>query len=187
MTGRREFFEKIGITALSGAMIVATAKNAAAQGSFDSGNGKKVRVGIIGAENSHSIGFGRIFNIDKKFPGVEATMIWGETEEFAKRSSEKGSIPKIVKDPLEMMGKVDAIIVDHRHPKYHADAAMPFVEAGIPTFVDKPFSYRVDKGRDLLLLAEKKGTPITSLSSVGYGPSVDNMAAQVKEMGRCSG
>ena len=183
MTGRREFFEKIGITALSGAMLAATARNAAAQGSYDSSSGKKVRIGIIGAENSHSVGFGRIFNIDKKFPGVEVAMIWGETDEFAQRSAEKGAIPKIVKDPQEMLGKVDALIVDHRHPKYHVDAAWPFVEAGIPTFVDKPFSYRVGKGRDLLLLAEKTGTPITSLSSVGYGTAVDDMADQVKAMG----
>src|SRR5262245_63959717 len=30
---------------------------------------KKIRIGIIGAENSHTIGYGEIFNRDRKFPG----------------------------------------------------------------------------------------------------------------------
>ena len=106
-----------------------------------------VRIGIIGAENSHTVGYGRLFNVDKKFPGVEVKYVWGETEAFARNAMEKGSIPNMVKDPLEMMGKIDALIVDHRHPKYHLEAATPFVKAGIPTFIDKPFCYRVEEGK----------------------------------------
>ncbi len=148
----------------------------------DAGTGKRVRVGIIGAENSHTVNFGRIFNIEKKFPGVEAVALWGETDEFAQRASERGQIPKIVKDPLDLMGQVDAVIIDHRHAKYHAAAAQPFVTAGIPTFVDKPFTYRVGEARHLLDLAETHKTPITCLSSVGYGPAVDSMAAQISQL-----
>jgi len=43
---------------------------------------KKIRIGIIGAENSHTIGYGKIFNIKKQFPGVEVRYVWGETVEF---------------------------------------------------------------------------------------------------------
>ena len=32
---------------------------------------KLIRVGIIGAENSHTVVYGKMFNTDKKFPGVE--------------------------------------------------------------------------------------------------------------------
>ena len=42
-------------------------------------NNKNIKIGIIGAENSHTRGFGKIFNIDKKFPGVEVKYVWGET------------------------------------------------------------------------------------------------------------
>ena len=184
MAKRRQFIRDCGLGAFSTLALAATARSqAAALAEPDPGTGKKVRVGIIGAENSHSIGFGRMFNVQKKFPGVEVVAIWGETDEFAKNSAEKGSIPKIVKKQSDLMGMIDALIIDHRHAKYHVDSAIPFVKAGIPTFVDKPFSYRVAKGRELLELAEKYKTPITCLSSVGYGPQVDDMAAQVKELG----
>jgi len=85
-----------------------------------------IRIGIIGAENSHTIGYGKLFNIEKRFPGIEVKYVWGETDEFAVRAMEKGNIPNKVSDPAEMLGKIDALIVDHRHAKYHLEAAAPF-------------------------------------------------------------
>ena len=146
-------------------------------------NDKKLVIGIIGAENSHSYIYGKVFNIEKKFPGVELKYIWGETDAFAKRSMEKGEIPIQVKDPAEMMGKIDALIVDHRHAKYHLPAATPFVKAGIPTFVDKPFCYRAAEGKEFLEMAHKTGTPVTSYSSIAHSAGTLDMKAQLAEMG----
>ena len=183
MARRRGFFKELGAGAVSSLALAATAQAVENRPSEpDYGTGKRVRVGIIGAENSHTIGFGKMFNTEKKFPGVEVVAVWGETDEFARNAAEKGSIPRIVKKQEELMGMIDALIVDHRHAKYHVAAARPFVEAGIPTFIDKPFCYRVAEGRELLELAEKYNTPITCLSSVAYGPGMDDMSAQVKEL-----
>ncbi len=189
MKGRRQFIRELGLGALSGAALFGAAQAAgSAAPKLDTGNGKRVRVGIIGAENSHTIGFGQMFNERKQFPGVEVVALWGETAEFARIAAEKGKIPRVVKEQRELLEVgIDALIVDHRHPKYHAAAALPFIEAGIPCFVDKPFTYRVDEARLLIEAAEKKGTPITCLSSVGYGPGVDDLARQAGEaQGPCS-
>ncbi len=145
---------------------------------------KPIRIGIIGAENSHTVGYGKMFNTDKKFPGVEVLYVWGETEEFAKNAMVKGNIPNMVKDPLEMLGKIDALIVDHRHAKYHLEAATPFVKAGIPTFIDKPFCYRVSEGKEFLALARKTGTPVSSYSTVAYTNATLDMKKQVAAMGK---
>ncbi|MCD6355394.1 MAG: Gfo/Idh/MocA family oxidoreductase [Prolixibacteraceae bacterium] len=139
-------------------------------------------IGIIGAENSHSYGYGKLFNIEKKFPGIEVKYIWGETDEFAKKAMEKGGIPIQVKDPREMLGKIDALIVDHRHPKYHLEAALPFVKAGIPTFVDKPFCYRATEGKEFLEMARKVGTPVNSYSSIAQSNATFDMKKQVNAM-----
>jgi len=145
---------------------------------------KQIRIGIIGAENSHTAGFGKLFNIDKKFPGVEVKYVWGETEAFAKSAMEKGNIPNQVKDPLEMMGKIDALIVDHRHPKFHLEAATPFIKAGIPTFIDKPFCYRAAEGKEFLQMAKRVGTPVTSYSSIAQTAATFDMIEQIKTMGK---
>lgn len=184
MTSRRTFIQQLGTgAALSSIALPTTAASLVAginkQGSTTE---KRIRIGIIGAENSHSWGFGRLFNQQKKFPGAEVLYIWGETDEFAKNAAEKGSIPTIVKDPSEMMGKIDALIVDHRHAKYHLAAATPFVKEGIPTFVDKPFCYRVEEGKEFLAMARQVGTPVTSFSSIAHSAATFDIKEQVAAM-----
>jgi len=147
---------------------------------------KTIRIGIIGAENSHTAGFGKLFNIDKKFPGVEVKYVWGETDAFAKVAMEKGSIPNQVKDPLEMIGKIDALIVDHRHPKFHLAAATPFVKAGVPTFIDKPFCYRSAEGKEFLQMAKTVGTPVTSYSSIAQSTATFDIKEQILSLGKIS-
>jgi predicted dehydrogenase len=177
---RRKFIKNTGTTSLIlTAMVPGTIPNA-----FANSSDKPIRIGIIGAENSHTAGFGKLFNIDKKFSGVEVKYVWGETEAFAKSAMEKGNIPNQVKDPLEMMGKIDALIVDHRHPKFHLEAAKPFVEKGIPTFIDKPFCYRPAEGKEFLQMAKRVGTPVTSYSSIAQTAATFDMIEQIKTMGK---
>lgn len=180
MDTRRSFITKIGLGTASVAFspIIASARKVVSKE-----NEKPLIIGVIGAENSHTIGLGQIFNIDKKFAGAEIRYVWGETEEFAKTAMEKGQIPNMVKDPKEMFGKIDALIVDHRHPKYHLEAARPFVEAGIPTFIDKPFCYRVSEGKEFLAMAKAKGTPVTSFSSIAQSAGTFDMKDQLKDLG----
>jgi len=188
MKSRRSFIKNIGtgtalsVLALSSAETISAAQLFANNSSPD----KPIRIGIIGAENSHTIGYGKLFNIEKKFPGVEVKYVWGETEEFARAAMEKGQIPNMVKDPLEMLGKIDALIVDHRHAKFHLKAAEPFVKAGIPTFIDKPFCYRVSEGKDFLEMARRVGTAVSSYSSEAHKDGIFDIKKQVETMGTIS-
>jgi predicted dehydrogenase len=180
MKTRRQFVQEFGggfaVTAL------ATASGNQTRAAAIQESAKKIRIGIIGAENSHTVGYGQIINRDRKFPGCEVVGVWGETEEFAKNAAAKGQIPWIVKDPAEFKGKIDALIVDHRHAKYHLEAAWPFVEVGIPTFIDKPFCYRVAEGKKFLAMARERRTPVTSFSTSARGEAIDDLKTQVKAL-----
>lgn len=184
MESRRTFIKTIGTGAALSAVGFPSATAFASQQLSDPGQEpNQLRIGIIGAENSHTIGFGRMFNIEKKFPGVEVKYVWGENEKFARNAATKGNIPNIVKDPSEMLGKIDALIVDHRHAKYHLEAARPFIKEGIPSFIDKPFCYRATEGKEFLELARKHGTPVTSYSTIANSNSTWDIKKQVEAMG----
>lgn len=184
MNIRRSFLKTMGIGTALSAMIFSPAGAVASRLVWNSTKEKLIRVGIIGAENSHTVNYGILFNVEKKFPGVEVRYVWGETEEFANIAMQKGNIPYMVKDPVEMLGKIDALIVDHRHPKYHLEAAMPFLKAGIPIFIDKPFCYRLSEGKEFLSMAREKGTPVTSFSSITQSVETFDIKKQVQEMGK---
>ena len=182
MSSRRSFIKTVGAGTAFSTLSFSTSTLASAMVT-DSVDEKPIRIGIIGAENSHTAGFGKMFNIDQKFPGVEVTHLWGETDEFARKAAEAGKIPNIVKDPNEMLGKIDALIVDHRHAEYHLEAATPFVKAGIPCFIDKPFCYRVKDGKAFLAMARELGTPVTSYSSIAQSHATYDIQQQLESMG----
>ena len=188
MNSRRSFIKKIGAGAAFSTVALSSSAAFAYPEDREANNEKNInqqpiRIGIIGAENSHTVGYGRLFNIEKKFPGVEVIYVWGETEEFARTAMEKGKIPNMVNDPKDMLGKIDALIVDHRHAKYHLAPAIPFIKAGIPTFIDKPFCYRVSEGKEFLALARSVGTPVSSWSTSAYSDETLDIKNQIESFG----
>ncbi|MFP4058604.1 MAG: Gfo/Idh/MocA family protein [Candidatus Brocadiia bacterium] len=144
-----------------------------------------MKIGIVGAENSHCAAVARTLNVDKACGRARVVAVWGETRAFAEKAAEAGQIPRIVEQPEEMIGEIDGVMVDHRHARHHVPAAIPFVEAGIPAFVDKPFSWTVSEGWKLLQLARRKGVPVTSFSVIPEQEAFrKDLLRQVKAAGR---
>ncbi len=129
------------------------------------------RVGIVGAENSHSAAIAKTLNVAKDVPGFRVTAIWGETKAFAEKAAEAGQIPTIVRRPADMVGQIDGVMIDHRHAKYHLAAAEPFLAAKLPMFIDKPFCYRLANGKDFLARCRRRRVPVTSFSTIPLSKS----------------
>jgi len=143
-----------------------------------------MKIGIIGAENSHTAAIATLINVEKKVKGFTVEYVWGETAEYAQKAAQTGQIPHIVKSPREMLGKIDALIVDHRHAKFHLKAALPFVKKGIPAFIDKPFCYRAAEGIAFLKAAKAAGAPVTSFSVVPEQASFQKFTKQLAGIGK---
>ncbi len=141
-------------------------------------------IGIIGAENSHTVAIAKTINIDRLVSGFRVTHVWGETPDDAKDAQARGLIPNIVEEPEDLIGQVDAAIVDHRHPKYHLPAVRPLLEAKIPLFVDKPFCYRLDEGKEFLARARELNVPVCSFSVLPKQASFAQLQEDVRELGR---
>lgn len=146
-----------------------------------------IRIGILGTDNSHSIAFSRLFNVKGEknhIAGARVVAIYGLKDKRNREVAEMGEVPTIVKRPTDMLGMVDAAVVDFRHGGLHYKHARPFIEARIPTFIDKPFSISVAHARKMVELARRKRTPVTSLSTVRLGPPVENMKKAMKKIGK---
>lgn len=143
-----------------------------------------IRIGIVGAENSHTVAIAKTLNIDKKVPGCRIVSVWGESARYAKDAQERGQIPEIVKNPEDMIGNVDAACVDHRHAKYHLPAVWPLLEAKIPLFVDKPFCYRVAEGKRFLARAKELNVPVCSFSVLPKQATFAQLKKDLRKLGR---
>lgn len=125
-----------------------------------------LKFAIVGAENSHCPAIARLCNVEKRVP-ARVVSVWGEKPRFAKAAAEKGEIPKIVRDWRDLADdEIDGVMITHRHPKPHAEAAKYFIQQGIPTYVDKPFTYTLRDAKAVWRLAEKHQVPITSFSVI---------------------
>lgn len=76
-------------------------------------------------------------------------------------------VPQVVSEPTDVIGEVDAVIVATDIGSEHVERVRPFVEAGLPVFVDKPL---VDNAEDLRTFNAwvEQGKPIMSSSSMRY-------------------
>jgi len=100
-------------------------------------------------------------------PGAHVTHIWTDDPKDAEDVARASLIPNVVERPEDVIGQVDAVVIPTDKGHEHAARARPFVEAGLPLFIDKPL---VDNEKDLGVFNRwvAEGKPIVSSSSFRY-------------------
>lgn len=143
-----------------------------------------IRIGIVGSDNSHALAFAKLANIDKALGDRCAVVgIWGADSAQAESVATEAKIAKVVERPEAMIGEVDVAVVVDRHGDLHAAHALPYLEKGIPVFVDKPFAIDLDDCRRMLDAANQSGAALTSFSALRYAPAVESLAGELPELG----
>lgn len=136
-----------------------------------------IHIGIIGSDSSHALAFSKLANLPDEagnylYDNVRVTSIFGFDKERTMEVAKEGKIETIVDHPKEMLSTVDAVMVVFRHGNLHYAYALPFVEAGIPTWVDKPFTILPNEAMKLIETAKKKQTLLAGGSTCKYCPDV---------------
>lgn len=91
---------------------------------------------------------------------------------------------ELVEKPTDLIGKIDAVMIESQQGSRHLERSRPFLEAGIPTFVDKPFAGNLKEAEAMIALAEKYRTPLMSCSSLRYDPQITAALAKQTELGK---
>jgi hypothetical protein len=150
-----------------------------------------IRLGILDFDTSHVVEFTRRLNHrniaeDQWVNGAEVVIgcpgewrIMPEQIPGYTKEMEKLGIPLVTK-PQEMIGKVDGMLIESQQGGVHWERAQPFIEAGLPCFIDKPFTCSVADARKIVDLAEKKKVPIFSSSSLRYAPDLVKFVGDAK-------
>lgn len=117
-----------------------------------------------------------------RIPGARVTHLWTDDPSEAPPIAEADFIDRVVDQPEEVIGEVDAVIISTDDGSDHVRRARPFVEAGLPVFVDKPLADNLD---DLawFVAARKRGARILSSSALRYAPEVLELRRRLSELG----
>lgn len=141
-----------------------------------------MKVAMLGVENSHADEFGKLIaEKPEKFGDIEVVGIYSEDEEATKRIIDKGYATYAAKSPDEFLGLVDAVIVVARHGDNHYKYAMPYVKAGIPCFIDKPFCANLDNAKELAKTAEENGALLCGGSCVKFLDEIKHLSRLAKQ------
>ncbi|TVR58789.1 MAG: gfo/Idh/MocA family oxidoreductase [Spirochaetaceae bacterium] len=113
---------------------------------------------------------------------AEVTHIWTQDRAVSEHVAAAAGIPTIVEKMEDMIGSVDAVLLARDDPENHVAMAKPFVDAGVPIFIDKPLAFSRD---DLEWFATKigEGKFIMSSSALRYSPGVQANRERIPELG----
>jgi len=142
---------------------------------------KPLRVGIIGTTTSHVPAFtsaindpnaeGDLANVEVVaafMGGIEDNpSSWDRREKYAKELQEKGCT--IYETIEEMLGHVDAVLLEEVDGRPHLEWARPVIAAGKPLFIDKPMAGSLADVLEIFRLAREKNVPCFSSSSLRFG------------------
>lgn len=136
-----------------------------------------MKVGILGLDTSHSEKFAELIS-ERDDMTVGGVWDGGDvrTDAYAEEYCSTYSAPRY-EQPKEMIDRVDAAMVLTVNWDLHRPIASQFLEAGVPTFVDKPIAGSIDDVEALRRIVEREETPFCGGSSVPYHPSLTGMRA----------
>lgn len=154
-----------------------------------------IRLGIVDFDSSHTVAFTQILN--HTHPSQEqwvdgAKIVAGcplpsriqneaKVKEYAERCAAYGV--EIVSSPEELIGKVDGVMIESDDGCTHLERARPFLQAGMPTWIDKPLTFSLEEGRELLQLAATHRAPLFSASSLRFASEVVDVRANKETYG----
>ena len=167
------------------------------------------RLGVIGLSpgNGHPYSWAAICNgynadamADCPFPAIPAYLgarrfpedaiqdarveaVWCQDRAVAEHVARAARIERVVERPTDLLDGLDAILLARDDAENHRAFAEPFLNAGLPVFIDKPLGVRLADA-DTLLDLQRDPAQIHSCSAFRYIPDLPPAASALPKLGR---
>lgn len=140
-----------------------------------------LRLGLVGTDTSHVLGFAAAFN-DPASPGhvpgarIVAAFRGGSPDlpqsrdridGFTRQLRDKYGI-EIVETIEELCRRVDGVLLTSVDGRVHLAQARDIIRARKPMFIDKPLAATLEDAREIARLAKEAGVPWFSTSTLRY-------------------
>jgi len=106
-------------------------------------------------------------------PGARVTHIWTDDPAEAPLVAAAALIPHCVDRPEDVLGCVDGVIIATDDGADHVRRAKPFVEAGLPVFIDKPMAVTRSELAGFIRWKDD-GARLLSSSGMRYAPALES-------------
>tara|TARA_R110000868_G_scaffold118059_2_gene313290 strand:- start:19851 stop:20738 length:888 start_codon:yes stop_codon:yes gene_type:complete len=171
-----------------------------------------IKIGIIGMSkgNGHPYSWAAIFNgfeeeemsqcpfpvipeylIKQNFPKDflsdlgRVTHIWTQDLEISKQIAIASKIDNVVSTIEDLCCNVDAILLARDDAENHFEMSMPFLNAGLPIFIDKPFALSIEDA-NAMLSSQKFKSQIFTCSSLRFAQELILNKDEVQKLGHIS-
>lgn len=170
---------------------------------------KNLRLGILGMSegNGHPYSWAAIFNgynpemmancpfpvipeylAKQSFPedaisDAKVTHIWTQDRRISERIARASLIERVVTDYRDMVGQVDAILLARDDAENHVEMSQPFLDAGLPVFIDKPIALN---RRELATIFDREQFPgqVFSCSALRFAREMQLNLSDRNELGK---
>ena len=169
---------------------------------------EQINLGVIGFSpgNGHPYSWSAIFNgynaeamaesgfktiIDylalRTFPRdaiqhARVSHVWTQDKSISSNISRATLIENVVDDYVDMIPQVDALLLARDDAETHIEYAKPFLQAGIPVFIDKPVVLTMNE-LDSLYQYEQYQGQIFTCSAMRYAEELKVSSQQLKDIG----
>ena len=140
-----------------------------------------LRLGIVGTDTSHVIGFATAYNDPSSsghVPGARIVAAFrggspdipasrDRIDGFTRQLQEKFGV-EIVASIAELCRRVDGVLLTSNDGRIHLAQAREIIAARKPLFIDKPLASTLEDAREIARLARVAGVPWFSTSTLRY-------------------
>jgi len=157
-----------------------------------------IKVGMVGLDTSHCEAFVKVLNYEDSphhVPGATVVAAYpGGSELCAVSRDRVGKFTEAIRDQhgialcdsIEELGeRADAFVLHSVDGRQHLEQFRALSAFGKPVFIDKPLACSYEDARQIAELADERGIPWMSASSIRFAAGVSGLTQPGEQVGSC--